>query len=235
MAVVVALFEAFSPAPNAALAQGGKKDGMRADRSAARVPSPPGATGIEARPVETNSISLSVLLDGAGVETSADVGRFLTSLLPPSFELLSGGGIVVTDSEFTVQYAVPSDRAGVVYSVPDPEATADDGPLTDVVEFSGWAADYVVTGSFFMAGHELIIDMEWTRDDGTIVLVESFASTVHRARGTDATSGNYLSMSASWKCKCSHGSGACSKKQCGDRTKCYTGGAMCSYVWGYVQ
>lgn len=231
MTIVVALFGAFSPKPNAALADG-RKDGMREDRSATRVPSSPGTTEFETQPVETISISLSDLLQARGVETSDDVGRFLNSLFPPSFTLFSGG-IVVTESEFTLQYTAPSTRPGLAHPIPNPDATADDGPLTDVVEFSGWAADYLVSGRFFLAGRELIVDIEWTRNDGTIVLAESFARTIRVTpwNGTSVASGIDPILAPSWKCKCSHDSGACSPQQCNDRKKCYTGGASCGYVW----
>jgi len=211
-----------------------EKDGRREDRTVARVPSTPGTTGFETQTVEADSISLSALLEGAGVETSEDMARFLNSLFPPSFKMLTGGGIVLAEASLATQYTIPSNRPGRAFFVPDSEATAEDGPLTEFVEFSGWAADYLVTGSFFIAGRELIVDIEWTQADGTIVLVESFAKTVHAPAPTEVSvaSDNYPSVSKSFVCKCSDPRGACSDRQCRKATRCWTGGTIsCSYVW----
>ncbi len=213
-------------------AKGACADGRSA---AAPAPSVTPATGDEVLPFAPASVPLSAVLEGEGIGTTDDFGKFLGSLLPQSFKLLSDDRILVTDAQLIFEYTMEADRGGIRYRVPHPEATANDGPLTEVVYLTGQIGDYIVTGRLFVTGLELILDLEWWGADGKILLGEFFPRAIKlaaRADGSVASDGELPVADGAYVCKCSNKSGGCSGQQCDAMGSCYTGGATCRWVRG---
>jgi len=180
-------------------------------------------------------VRLSAVLESEGVTTTDDLAGLLGRMLPPSVRLLSGNRIAVTSAEHVTQFTMETDRGGVLYRVPDSEATAEDGPPTEVLRFTGQIGDLQVTGTMFVAGDLLVLDLEWWGADGRILLGESVPWTIRvsRADGSPvADDGPVLEAPApKWICKCENSTGACGNDQCTRMIKCYTDGAKCRWFW----
>lgn len=234
--MVVVSCAAVSFAVEAKAADGGKRR-PRNGRPVRVVSPAPEPTVDKSEGVLTRSIPLSSVLQAEGIETEADVSRLLTSLFPPSFKLLTGGGIVVNDFALVDQFTIPSTRPGFSHPIPVPEATVEDGPPVEVLEFTGWAGDYSLAGSLFVAGDELVVDLEWTDPDGTIVLAESMARTIEVSAPSDGTAsavGNRVVgiHQKVWRCKCTHILGNCKPTSCDRGKRCHDSSNWCTWVYG---
>lgn len=174
---------------------------------------------------------LSALLEIEGVATREDFARLLQGFFAPSFELLTDDWTVVTSLERVFQFTVEADRGGRTYRVPDPEGTAEDGPVTEVVLFEGEMGDFLVTGRLFVAGQMLVLDLEWWGNDGRILLAESLPRPIGPTSGDGSAAGDGAGTKAKkYSCKCSHPSGACSITQCDRHAGCWSG-ATCEWRW----